>query len=487
MTVPEAMGPDFYRAVLEALSELVLVKDPESRILWANGALRRYYGVDQERLLAHVDAPHSNADDTLQHVRDDRFVLETGQLLEVDEPVTRHDGEVRYFRTRKSAVPGEGALRAYTVGISRELAGVSNREAAAAARGARRAELEAVRGLVDSLPVAVALTDVRGHLVAWSRGWEDAFGGSYGAALQAGELDVARLVEEVLAKEVPLSRPAAPVTTRAGARMLEVELRPWRLAERGVAGALVLAHDATARIAREGRLRDANAELAQVAYRVSHDLVAPLRTAIGWVDVVREELDAGDVEEAAAQLTRVEARLETLVLRLEELSEGAKADLVEEATRLLDLRAVVAEVLQGYAADAAAKEVSLENAVPALRVRLPKRALQAIVGRVVDNALRHGEGAVTVRFDADVPTLNVENAAGPGIPPELDIFGPFVRGTLGPGHGLGLYAARKYARSMGGELTLSRSSSPTRFSLAMPKGCIEGAISEPASGGEGTP
>ncbi|WP_293271193.1 PAS domain S-box protein, partial [Microcoleus sp. PH2017_02_FOX_O_A] len=98
------------------------VKGPESKIVWANQAFRDYYGMTEEELQGIVDAPFSNPDNTLQYIKDDAFVFETGQTLQIaEEPVTRHDSEVRLFSTVKAPIRNEDGQITMTVGVSRDM------------------------------------------------------------------------------------------------------------------------------------------------------------------------------------------------------------------------------------------------------------------------------------------------------------------------------------------------------------------------------
>ena len=111
-----------YHQILDSIADMVLVKGPQSKILWANQAFRDYYDMSEEELQRIVDAPFNNPDNTLQYIKDDTFVFETGQTLEIlEEPVTRHDGEVRLFSTVKTPIRNEENLIAMTVGVSRDM------------------------------------------------------------------------------------------------------------------------------------------------------------------------------------------------------------------------------------------------------------------------------------------------------------------------------------------------------------------------------
>ncbi|TAE66402.1 MAG: PAS domain S-box protein [Oscillatoriales cyanobacterium] len=111
-----------YHQILDSIADMVLVKGPESKIVWANQAFRDYYGMTEEELQGIVDAPFSNPDNTLQYIKDDAFVFETGQTLQIaEEPVTRHDSEVRLFSTVKTPIRNEDGQVAMTVGVSRDM------------------------------------------------------------------------------------------------------------------------------------------------------------------------------------------------------------------------------------------------------------------------------------------------------------------------------------------------------------------------------
>lgn len=114
----ENMGKE----ILNRIPDLILVKGPESHILWANQAFQDYYGMSNEELTGMVDSPISKPDYTLQYIKDDAYVFSTGKTLNIkEEPVTRHDGVIRYFDTIKSAVHDSSGKIIMTIGISRDV------------------------------------------------------------------------------------------------------------------------------------------------------------------------------------------------------------------------------------------------------------------------------------------------------------------------------------------------------------------------------
>ena len=111
-----------YHQILDSIGDMVLVKGPQSKIVWANQAFRDYYGMSEEELQGILDAPFNNPDNTLQYIKDDAFVFETGQTLQIlEEPAVRHDGEVRLFSTVKTPIRNEDGQVTMTVGVSRDM------------------------------------------------------------------------------------------------------------------------------------------------------------------------------------------------------------------------------------------------------------------------------------------------------------------------------------------------------------------------------
>ena len=110
-----------YQQILDSITDMVLVKRENSHIVWANQAFRDYYGMSNEALQNLIDADFNNPDYTQQYIRDDTHVFTSGQCLEVEEPVTRHDGEIRQFNTIKSAIRNSQGNIILTVGVSRDI------------------------------------------------------------------------------------------------------------------------------------------------------------------------------------------------------------------------------------------------------------------------------------------------------------------------------------------------------------------------------
>lgn len=116
-----------YQKILDAITDMVLVKGENSRIVWANRSFRDFYNMTPTELEELMDARFSESENTLQDVKTDAYVYETGNTLDIEESVMRFDGEVRHFNTIKSAIRHEDGTTFLTVGVSRD---ISDRKAA---------------------------------------------------------------------------------------------------------------------------------------------------------------------------------------------------------------------------------------------------------------------------------------------------------------------------------------------------------------------
>jgi signal transduction histidine kinase len=233
----------------------------------------------------------------------------------------------------------------------------------------------------------------------------------------------------------------------------------------------------------------------------------PRRYQVRELDMVAEALDASAT--ALAQLVQRErdlvgdvshqlrSRLTALQLRLESLTMLPDADASAEAREAMEqaerLAAVLDELLAAARAARAvdAEPVDLSTELPAianewrgplraegrtLRLRVPDRLLakatparlREAIGVLLDNALRHGEGTVTMSASGGDATVAIEvSDAGAGVPDEL-MAHVFERGVSGGGStGVGLALARALVDSDGGRLELSPAR-PATFTLFLP-------------------
>ncbi|WP_242904359.1 sensor histidine kinase [Actinomadura terrae] len=198
---------------------------------------------------------------------------------------------------------------------------------------------------------------------------------------------------------------------------------------------------------------------------VAHQLRTPLtRLLLG--------LEAGlhRTDDPRAAIRTAVGRGWSLVDTVEEMLQLAREDHTRER---VDVGALLAEVRDRRAPDAeeAGRVLVLAVRPPLPPVLAAPAALAQILDVLIDNALAHGAGTITVTaYHAD-PGLAVEVMdEGPGPDPDDDVFQrrpPSGGDEQAPRHRIGLSLARSLAHAEGGRLYLS-STEPVVFRLLLP-------------------
>lgn len=293
-----------------------------------------------------------------------------------------------------------------------------------------------------------------------------------GDAMRRGQLRAAVLVGLLVVLSVGIGAAIATVTARRLAGPLkDVADRAARLG----AGDFRLepARHGIQELDRVAELLDTSAAaLAELVQRerdlvgdVSHQLRSRLTALLLRLDELATHPDpatAAEAEAALEQAERLGAVLDDLVRATEE-ARAATAEPVELA-ELLD------EVVADWRAQADAERRPLRLRVAdGLVARVTPGRLREALGVLIDNALRHGAGVVTLSarpggVGPDRMVVVEVTDGGEGVPEELapHVFDRGVSGASSTGVGLAL--ARALVEADGGRLELS-SARPARFGV----------------------
>ena len=284
----------------------------------------------------------------------------------------------------------------------------------------------------------------------------------------------------------------ALVTTLAGAGLgwwaSRRVLRP--LGDVASAAGSIAAGDFTARVARDS---DPDLDLLAVAFNqmvdevsarsaadrrfaadVSHELRSPLQTLSAATSVLSRRRDALDERSASAVdlLTGEVARFESLVTGLLEL---AKSGRVAER-RPTDVVALTRAV-------AAARQLPpevVDVSGPGASLDIDPRRYEQLLVNLLDNADKHGGGAVRIGLSVSEVALLLEvDDEGPGVPVEERelVFDRFARGRTASarggseGTGLGLALIVQHVQAHRGTVTVTdRPGGGARFVVMLPGG-----------------
>ena len=201
------------------------------------------------------------------------------------------------------------------------------------------------------------------------------------------------------------------------------------------------------------------------------DFSHEVRTPLAGLRSAAETLEAGGLaaeqeEKLRHVMNRQIARIERLVNDLSELNRIESGQL-ELEKRPLRLREVLAEL----ATDFGVGGVGGEDVV----VHLDETRAQQIFTNIIDNAVKHGGGSVTIDVAAENHEAVVRvSDRGPGIPTaEIDrIFHRFYRvdrSRSEPGTGLGLAIAKHLVAAHGGSIrALNRAEGGATFEVRLP-------------------
>jgi hypothetical protein len=154
---------------------------------------------------------------------------------------------------------------------------------------------------------------------------------------------------------------------------------------------------------------------------------------------------------------------------------------MEVRPQLVDVPERARKIIAGRVASGESEDRFRLEAAPDLpETWLDADKIDQILGNLVENAVRHGAGIVTVVIQraqatgeqAEAVTVSVRDQ-GEGIPPEmaLRVFRQFWRGKRRGGTGLGLYIVKGLIEAMNGEIAVARApGGGAEFRFTLPAG-----------------
>jgi signal transduction histidine kinase len=206
----------------------------------------------------------------------------------------------------------------------------------------------------------------------------------------------------------------------------------------------------------------------ELAVDASHQLRTPLTALSMRLEEMIAAADDPDVvrEEGNAALTQAE-RLADVVTQL--LSPARRATAASAALTGID-EIVQQQVVEWEPAFRRARRKLEVIGVRGLEAHVTPGGLAQVLATLVDNALMHGGGTVTLQTSQSARSVVIEvRDEGNGVPPELAsrIFERSVSGRP-EGTGLGLALARTMAAADGGRVVLIKPK-PATFAVFLPR------------------
>jgi signal transduction histidine kinase len=220
---------------------------------------------------------------------------------------------------------------------------------------------------------------------------------------------------------------------------------------------------------------------------LAHELRTPIQVLIGYLDILREDLDSGADGETREIIERMNTNVHELAQTVDNLMEHALAvaDAALPATEEeVSVRSLIAEIAPVLEAANAKKRLRLafDLAGAPETIRAPRRALHSIVLNLALNAIKFtdsGTVAIAIRhlIAAGRDELEIEvSDTGPGMSQTMfaQALAPFAQLSAGSdrrhrGLGLGLSVTQRNAVALGGQLELrSATDEGARFVVSFP-------------------
>lgn len=325
----------------------------------------------------------------------------------------------------------------------------------------------------DDLPDGLVVADEHGHVICFNAAAEritvvraaDALGQRLEKALPLEDLEGRRwwqLTDPYGGLAIRRRQPERNLLLPGGREVL-VSARYVRAEPTGpVRRVVVSLRDTEAR----RRTERSHAELIAT---VAHELRSPLTSVKGFTATLLAKWERFTDDQKRLMLETVDADADRVTRLIAELLDISRIDSgrLEVRRQPVDMGAAVGRHIQAYVAAGQLADrflLRVEQPLPDLWADPDK--IDQVLSNLIENAVRHGEGTVTIdvtattspREDEDTGTSVTVSDEGPGIPEESmnRVFTRFWRGSKRGGTGLGLYIVKGIVEAHGGAIEVGR-------------------------------
>ncbi|MRR54045.1 MAG: PAS domain S-box protein [Deltaproteobacteria bacterium] len=476
---------DRLRSLVQALPDLVWLKDQNGVYLSCNQMFERFFGAKEADIIGKTDYDFVEKELADFFVEHDRKAMTAGKPSSNEEWITfADDGHRALLETIKTPMYDTRGALIGVLGIGRDITERKRTEEELRASEAR------YRGLVELFPEAIYI-HTGGKLV---------FANSHGARLLGVErpedlygreaLDfvhpdcrefVANRIKSAFEQD-SFNPPVEEVFLRADGVPFQVEVSSVAFIYHGEKALQVVARDISERKKRQEELVKAQKleSLGVLAGGIAHDFNNLLTGVLGNISLMREELPEGHpLQERLSRCEKAISQTTGLTCQLLTFSRGG-----EPVKKLLDLRPVLRDTTF-FALRGSNVALELDMAEDLWPLEADEGQLCQVFNNLIINAGQAMPGGGTVRVEAgncrlspaEVPPLDAGDYLlisvidqGTGIASEyLDkIFDPYFT-TKEAGSGLGLTALYSIVRKHQGQvLVSSRLGDGTTFRIYLP-------------------
>ncbi|MDZ7371275.1 MAG: PAS domain-containing protein [candidate division KSB1 bacterium] len=472
-----------YRRFIDAVDDLVFIKDAEFRYQLVNKALADLLGKKPEEIIGKTDDDLFPFREAKQALRSDKHALAAGHIVVSIEKI----GD-RTYEVRKFPIPLENGQ----IGVGGILHDITQR---LKSEETIRNERNMLRTLINMLPDTIYAKDLEGRKILANL-MDMKYVGVESEADLIGKTDFDFYPIEIAQKffeddknvlisgEPLLNREEIVRFVDGKPRWLLTSKVPFRDADGNVIGLVGVGRDITALKEAEQaleverkKLAESNERLKEFAYVVSHDLQEPLRMVISYMGLIssryRDKLDETAIEfiNYAVDGAQRMRQLINALLDLSRLDTRPQNNVPLEAEHVLNLSLQNLQV----AIEEAGAEITHD---PLPRVLGDETRLVQLFQNLISNALRYrSEAPPKIHIGAEIKDDMVEfyvQDNGIGIDPQYHerIFQLFQRlhsREEYEGTGIGLTMCRRIVEQHGGRIWVkSELGKGSRFYFTLP-------------------
>jgi PAS domain S-box-containing protein len=417
-----------YRRLFEAAKDGILILDADTgRINDVNPFLIELLGFSHSEMVGKTVAELSPFKDVVSNQAMLERLQQDGYVRYEDLPLETRDG-------RHVAV--EFVSNVYQAGDSRVIQ-CNIRDITAR----KKAELVSSRlaAIVESSDDAIIGKDMNSNITSWNRGAEELFGYAAGdmvgtsimRLIPADRQDEERRILEKIKQGERVEHFDTLRQTKDGRLInVSVTVSPIKDAAGKIIGLSKVARDISEHKAVEKRIRQLNVELEQrvaertaqlltanqeleaFSYSVSHDLRAPLRHVMGFLELLQQEAVPPLSQNSLGHLTTISQATKQMADLIEDLLTFSRIAQAAMQKKQVTLAPLMREVLGDFQSETKGRNIAWE-VQPLPAVRADRALLRMVLVNLISNA---------IKFTSTRAEAKIEIGCAPGNNNETVIF-----------------------------------------------------------------
>lgn len=204
---------------------------------------------------------------------------------------------------------------------------------------------------------------------------------------------------------------------------------------------------------------------------LAHELRTPLSGIRGEAELaLMTSPDLGTRE----RLDRIVGLVDQMSTTITTLLAIARGEETQTSTRTSVEEVISATLTSTRSRDGSVAIQLAEHSPEDLRVNASTESAARALSPLIENAQQHATKQVTVSVQGTARSVDITvSDDGPGLPDDLgdpeSLFAAGARAADSTGAGLGLALARRVARTLGGDVTVTSLREPTSFTLTLPR------------------